>query len=471
MRLAYLVTLATLAVPALADMRSASDMLARGDAAGAFKEYEKLAQFGNATAQFNVGTMLLKGQGTPEDIVSGAAWLLVAKENAPPKSLPATDAVLDALSEEQASAARELANKRERDATALLPALAADVPNTPADHYSKVAAKASPQFYRILDDALRAYHIALGWAVVRVVVDPDGELVDVWVTEAGPRRQVEVAAAAAVRTMRFLPAAARGRSVASSFRFRLERVEKGVSAKDPKLKESFAEIRSAAAAGDPASRLALARTSMMFRELSPAILDMDRAEAWIRELANDPEQAEAMYVLPDVQYQPESLDSRMPRAEIHQWTLRSAQAGFAPAQLDMALMCWGERAADSLARARPWLESAAAAGFPAASRYLAALLLLPQYRQQEGARALQLVKPQLESPLYEQDPDTWQLTAAAYAAQGNFREAIAHESHAIALLPKKSLRAPGFAAHLAAFQSNALIEDELLTIPAAAAYR
>jgi hypothetical protein len=469
-RLAYLFTFAILAMPALADMRSAGDMLARGDAAGAFEEYEKLARFGSSAAQFSAGTMLFAGQGITQDRVSGAAWLILAKENAwQPVSAPGTDDESKGLSAEQMSAARALADRRAHDIAALLPKQVAKLPNTASDHFLNLPRRWD-SYYRTVERKLIRTDIAMGWAVVRVIVDADGVPVDAWTLEAVPGEDFARAALAGVRTMRFGPAAFEGRHVAASFIFTSNRTGPPPDPNNHVFQEYFAKSRRSAEAGNKADRYSLARTSVRFPDLSPAIVDLDTARAWLRELGNDPNQSVAMFFLPDAFTKALGSDVDMPLDEQHQWRVRSAQAGFAPAQLDMALRCWGERAPDSMERARQWLESASAAGFSAASRYLAALLLSPKYRQTEGARALALVEPRLHEQIYEEDPDTWQLVADAYAVQGNFPEAIAHESHALALLPKRSSRAPRFAAHLGSFKSNAPIDDELLTIPPAATY-
>jgi TPR repeat protein len=468
--LAYFIVLALSAVPARADMAGARDALARGDASTAFHEYEKLAQFGNATAQVNAGTMLLAGQGVAPDRVSGAAWLIVAKENTQqPKSTPEIEATLSALSAEQMSAARALADRRAHEIATVLPKPRAPLPNTATDHNLNLPRRWDP-FNKTVERQLLRAPVVLGWVVMRVIVDADGAPVDAWVPEVVPGVDLARAALAGVRTMSFGPAAVGGQHVASSFMFTSSRLRNDIQGYDRALQVYFDKSRHSAEAGNLADRYALARTSIWFPQLSPATVDLDKAHVWMRELANDPNQALAMYVLPDTTTKAAGSAVDMPFEEQEQWRLRSAQAGFAPAQLDMALMCWGERASDSMERARHWLESASAAGFPPASRYLAALLLSPKYRDTDGPHALALIDALLQNEQYADDPDTWQLVADAYAVQGNFQQAIAHQSHAIALLPKRSPRAPRFAAHLASFQNNAVIDDELLTIPAAAAY-
>ena len=44
-----------------------------------FKEYQKLAKLGNVRAQYNVGTMLFKGQGVEKNTLDAYAWLMAAE--------------------------------------------------------------------------------------------------------------------------------------------------------------------------------------------------------------------------------------------------------------------------------------------------------------------------------------------------------------------------------------------------------
>src|SRR5512132_1446436 len=52
----------------------------RGDYASALAAYEAAARNGDRLAQFNLGVMLLRGEGKPVDLNSGIAWLTKAAD-------------------------------------------------------------------------------------------------------------------------------------------------------------------------------------------------------------------------------------------------------------------------------------------------------------------------------------------------------------------------------------------------------
>ncbi|TMH61725.1 MAG: sel1 repeat family protein, partial [Betaproteobacteria bacterium] len=52
----------------------------RGDYASALAAYEAAAKKGDRLAQFNLGVMLLRGEGKPVDLNSGIAWLTKAAD-------------------------------------------------------------------------------------------------------------------------------------------------------------------------------------------------------------------------------------------------------------------------------------------------------------------------------------------------------------------------------------------------------
>ncbi len=68
--------------PALvhADYRAGAKAYTLGDYATAFKEWRPLAEQGDATAQYSLGTMYRHGQGVPQDDAQARGWYLKAAE-------------------------------------------------------------------------------------------------------------------------------------------------------------------------------------------------------------------------------------------------------------------------------------------------------------------------------------------------------------------------------------------------------
>lgn len=85
--LALAILCAVLPAPALANSGNndrhggAAALYERGDYAGAYKQYLKLAKGGDTFAQYRLSYMSLKGLGTEANIVESMAWAVVAAES------------------------------------------------------------------------------------------------------------------------------------------------------------------------------------------------------------------------------------------------------------------------------------------------------------------------------------------------------------------------------------------------------
>jgi uncharacterized protein len=71
----------TLAVPAAADLVSATSAYEKGDYAKAFADFRGLAELGQPTAQFNLAVMYAKGQGARQSAIYAYAWASLAASN------------------------------------------------------------------------------------------------------------------------------------------------------------------------------------------------------------------------------------------------------------------------------------------------------------------------------------------------------------------------------------------------------
>ena len=69
-----------LALPVWADFQNGLDAYNRGDFATALKEWQPLAEHGNASAQYNLGLMYHTGQGLPQDYAEAAKWYRLAAD-------------------------------------------------------------------------------------------------------------------------------------------------------------------------------------------------------------------------------------------------------------------------------------------------------------------------------------------------------------------------------------------------------
>jgi len=68
------------ALPAWADFQDGVDAADRGDFETALREWQPLADQGDADAQFNLGVMYDSGDGIPQDYAEAAKWHRLAAE-------------------------------------------------------------------------------------------------------------------------------------------------------------------------------------------------------------------------------------------------------------------------------------------------------------------------------------------------------------------------------------------------------
>ncbi len=69
-----------LAPPILADFQVGLDAYKRGDYDTALKEFQPLAELGDAEAQFNLGLLYVRGQGVPQDDQEAVRWYRLAAD-------------------------------------------------------------------------------------------------------------------------------------------------------------------------------------------------------------------------------------------------------------------------------------------------------------------------------------------------------------------------------------------------------
>ncbi|TLY83702.1 MAG: hypothetical protein E6K42_01790, partial [Gammaproteobacteria bacterium] len=98
-RLASCAGALSIAVAAHADFRAALADYNAGRYLAAHEQFQRLAELGDCSSQFNLGAMALKGQGGPKDSGSGVGWLRAAAGNGClqllGKKLPDLEARLD----------------------------------------------------------------------------------------------------------------------------------------------------------------------------------------------------------------------------------------------------------------------------------------------------------------------------------------------------------------------------------------
>lgn len=165
---------------------------------------------------------------------------------------------------------------------------------------------------------------------------------------------------------------------------------------------------------------------------------------------------------------PAGADPAAVTAERRAWLLKSATAGYGPAQVLVALDAWAEQTAAGHARARHWLELANKAKDPVAPKYLAALLVSHSENPADWKEARKLLANIGRDWHARKDPDAWQIQAAALAATGDFAGAVTAQSKAIDLATDAQWPLDVFERRLATYKESHAVREEIVLVPVVA---
>lgn len=101
--------------PALADFDSAMAAYRVQDFKQAFEEFYQEAVQGHETAQFNVGVLYYRGEGTQRDVVKAFSWIELSTQRGDNQNIQAQEVLILSMSPEQVlsghSVAAELAQE------------------------------------------------------------------------------------------------------------------------------------------------------------------------------------------------------------------------------------------------------------------------------------------------------------------------------------------------------------------------
>lgn len=382
----------------------------------AHAQFLSLAELGDCSAQYNLAAMALHGQGGPKDLGSGVGWLEAAAGNGcgqlvgnrvagltPKLTAEETRAAAAIVARygPQALHAQGVVNPelRCRDTTSasVLSATGADVP------------------------AAAPGRRELALVIIALTVGADGHASDPEVLLALPPEGFAGAAVEAWLNSQFTPAQRDARAVAS----RLEMKTLFANGESLASSEALRRARTAADAGDPAAGYQIGLVAMLEPSLgiSPA-----RGEQLLLDAARDGN--------PDAQYwvgsQLRASGACHPQADGAVWLRHAAAGGSAVAQLLLARDQLAN-AADpaNLTHARALLAQAARSDSYYVRKHVIALLASsPLDEVRDPPKALELAR-QLDASEIRADPQMYETVAAAYAANGGFRDATAQQQLAM----------------------------------------
>jgi TPR repeat protein len=94
-----------------ADFKAGQDAYDRKDYATAFKEWQPLAEEGDALAQYNLGVMYANGQGVPQDYIQASMWVNLAAAQGQEEAVKGREILTKEMTPEQIAEAQRLARE------------------------------------------------------------------------------------------------------------------------------------------------------------------------------------------------------------------------------------------------------------------------------------------------------------------------------------------------------------------------
>ena len=453
------------AAPAVrADLYQAAAALEKQDLPRAFDLYREIAELGHGGAQETLAIMYVNGEGVSRDNVLGYAWAKLALANGGGDSAKSIVSQIEPhLKEPTRARVADIESRFGPEALRkrILPVpmspaevAAASKPNTTA---CRMRSPADPNLFYPQEAKRQGI---TGTVLIEASVEPDGSARAPRVWYSFPAEAFDAPGRAVALSSNYSPRIEDGKPVACSILFKVRFRMTGGGSDDianAGSREILADVKARAFAGDPMAQLSYGVILSMYSELNK---ENDSPEDWF---------------------------------------LKSAQAGFAPAQYLVALrLLKGSACAKDEAKGRFWLERAAhggnvdaqtvlarqllRAGADAASRdqafewlqraassshreakfrFASLLSVWPDKARRDPVKALTLLAEVKDT--FDYDPAFHEVRAAAFAAQGDFKAAMNAQQRAIHLAHKLDWDTRREKARLAGYEKGELAGEELIS--------
>jgi TPR repeat protein len=442
--------------PAYADFQSAMREYSAGHYELAHAQFLALAELGDCSSQFNLGAMALKGQGGAADPGSAVGWLRAAADNGCQQLVGNKLAPLEArLSADQARTAAGILARYGREALQAQGIINPDFSCRSASPASAVQTPI-PEYPHLAGSQPQSALV-----VTKLTIGADGLARDPEVLLALPQAGFAAAAVEAWLNSRFTPASRGGTPVESRLEAKLVFAEAGATtiADMP----AFRQARPAADGGDPAAQylVGLAATFDPSFGISSA-----RAGQLLLDAARAGEPAAQYWVGSELR----ASAACHPRADGSVWLQHAADAGNAAAQVMMATdLLSATPTAAQAQQARALLAQAVAADSYYVRKHAAALLAAsPIAAVRDPAAAMSAVRALLAGEI-QSDPQMFEAAAAAYAANGDFPDAIAQQQLAIRKAQSLGWNTRAMNERLGAYRRGKSWYGDLLALPPAGA--
>jgi TPR repeat protein len=428
------------ATPVYADFQSALGEYNAGHYDVAHAQFLALAELGDCSSQFNLGAMALKGQGGPKDLGTGVGWLQAAADNGCTQLVGDKLARLQtSLSADESRAAAQIVARYGREALHAEGIINPDFScreDTPASVLSVPAPEVPHSAEGRPEGAI---------VVAAFTIGVDGRARDPEILLAVPDEAFAAAAVEAWLNASFTPASRHGQPVESRLQTKQVFSIDGVTLANSAY---FSKARSAAERGDPPAEYLVGVAAT----LDPALgISYAKAGRFLLGSARDGD-ADAQYW---VGSQLRASSRCHPRADGAVWLQHAAEGGNAAAQLALATELLGASAsAEQTAQARALLEKAAASNSYYVRKHVVALLAAsPVAAVRDPPTALGVAR-KLAAGAIQSDPQMFEALAAAYAANGDFRNAAERQELAIRKAESLGWNTRAMSARLAAYRSD-----------------
>ncbi|HXY97023.1 MAG TPA: energy transducer TonB [Steroidobacteraceae bacterium] len=411
------------------------------------RQFSAMAELGDCSSQFNLGVMMLQGQGGAKDVGAGVGWLQAAAANGCQELVGGrVEALKGALSaQEERTAAGVVAHYGHE---ALHAAGIVDPDLECRDRSRAVLLQGiSPEYPA-------AGNRRNGLVIGELTVGVDGRPRDPEVLLAAPDEAFAGAAVEAWMHSRFTPASRNGAPVESRLQVRLPFAISGGQA----LWSSapYKDARAAADAGDPAAEylMGLAATG----DQSLGIGAAHATELVI--LAARDGNASAQYWLGE---QLRSVAACHPQTTGAEWFRHAAAGGDASAQVALAAdLVSGTPTDAQVGEARTLLERAAGADSYYVRKHVVALLAASPIAALRDPAKAQQVAFKLALGNIQSDPQMFEALAAAAAAGGDFAGAVSQQETAIRKARDLSWNTHAMEERLAAYKGGKAWQGDLL---------
>jgi hypothetical protein len=261
-----------------------------------------------------------------------------------------------------------------------------------------------------------------GIVITALTIGADGRARDPEILLALPDEAFAAAAVEAWMNSLFTPASRAGASIATRLQAKtLFAVESGSLADAPVLRQA----RLSADSGDAAAEYLVGLTATLDSSLG---ISSARAGELLLGSARDGDSAAQYWVGSQLR----AASSCHPRADGAVWLRHAADGGNTSAQLLLASDLLGAGAGSAqIAEARALLERAAASESYYVRKHVTALLAASPTDAVRDAKTALDVAMKLGAQPIQSDPQMFEAVAAAYAANGDFHNAVAQQQHAL----------------------------------------